>query len=41
MRLVFLVGMPAVVGLILLAEPIILILFEEEPSVPRIPSGIL
>ena len=36
MRLVFLVGMPAVVGLIILAEPIILILFERGPLVLRI-----
>ena len=35
MRLVFLVGMPAVVGLILLAEPIILILFERGAFSPE------
>ena len=35
MRLVFLVGMPAVVGLILLAEPIILILFERGSFSPE------
>ena len=35
MRLVFLVGMPAVVGLIILAEPIILILFERGAFSPE------